>query len=81
MDNYIDCVYKKNNNHNNSSAKNDTVIKMIMWILIIMIINPPEKQLYKWKTQHDNGHWNWKEKVKMWEILHLSWSTIPGMDR
>ena len=38
--------------------------------------NPPEKQLYKWKAQHDIGHWNWTKKLKIWEILPLSWATI-----
>ena len=45
------------------------------------ILNPPEKQSYKLKVQCDIGHWNLKEKVKMLEILHLSWATIPGMYR
>ena len=40
------------------------------------VFNPPEKQLYNSKTRHDIGHWSWKEKVKMWEILHLLWANI-----
>ena len=25
-------------------------------------------------------HESWKEQVKTWEILQLSWAAIPGMD-
>ena len=28
-----------------------------------------------------NWRLNFEKKVKMWEILHLSWPTIPRMDR
>ena len=45
------------------------------------VTNPSEKQSSKWKAHHDSGHWNWKEKVNFGEILHVSWATIPGMDR
>ena len=44
-------------------------------------LNHPEKQLYKWKGQQGIGHRKRKEKIKMWEIWHLSWPANPGMDR
>ena len=60
-----------NNDNNNNNNSNSNSISS----------NNNNKQLCKWKVQHDIRHWNWKEKVKMWEILHLSRATIPGMDR
>ena len=57
------------------------IIIIIIIIVIVLAENNNNKQLCKWKVQHDIRHWNCKEKVKMWEILHLSWATIPGMDR
>ena len=45
------------------------------------ILNPSEKQLYKWKAQYYIGHWNCKGKVKMSEMLYLSLATIQGLDR
>ena len=41
------------------------------------VLNPPEKQLYKWVAEHNIKI----EKIKNWKILNLLWAIIPVMDR